>query len=1001
MPLILSILALLAGFVACFALGNLLTWHRNEQDHSARYFGLLCLGFATYALLQHAILSARDVAATSLLLRWQGASFAFMFVSLVRFGVEFGKRQVDKLDLLFISVYLFLGAWSLISPSGYWFATVTALEPIPNANGHLYHPRGTIAWTYYLSIVAQYPLLIRQIADGRRAVRSGSRIDGWLWIACIASVLLCGTHDHLVDFGLFAPPYLAEYTFPLAILAMGTRYVQRRSREFVRLHVLQEALTTSEAKLRELYESSSDAIFIHDAESGAIIDVNRTMCEMYGFTRTESLTLSVADLSSNTDEYSEARAIERLADALQNGVTTFPWKARRKDKSTFSVEVTLKRTELGGRTCVVANVRDQTERETTTNALNQEKEFASKLLASLPGTFYLYDRELRLVRWNRNLEMSLGYSGEQLAHKPMTDWYPPGPERDELMASVRHWFDHGQENIQRETRMLRADGSAVAHLITATKLDTPNGAMLMGVGLDISDLEQAQIQLREGEERYRTLFDSAGDAILLMLGDRFVDCNASALRVYGCSSRAELVDHTPIEFSPELQPGEKDSGTEARLRITEALSGKPQRFDWMHQRADGTPFLAEVSLNRVDLRGTRHLQAIVRDVTEKRRLEERLWHAQRLEAIGHLAGGVAHDFNNLLTPIMGHVELLLGEVPANDPTRDDLNQILSAAKRARGLTQQLLTVGRRGVLEVQPIDVCALVLGMKDLFARLLREDIKLRLEVDPNGAVVTADPSQLEQVVMNLVVNARDAMPRGGQLAVSVAQHELDSEIHSSLGDCPRGQYALLSVSDTGLGMTEEIKRRLFEPFFTTKTMGRGTGLGLATVLGIVQQHHGTLTVSSEPEKGTAFKVYLPISGELIRTDGTALATVAQANGTETILLVEDDDAVRAFACRALERHGYTIHVADSAEKALEVFAKLANSPQLVITDVVLPKLNGRELFEQLRGAQNDIRVLYMSGYSGDTISHHGILDTGVVLIQKPFSVDELLSKVRAVLDG
>ncbi len=1001
MPTILVILASLAGFVACFALSNLLTWNRDEQDHSARYFGLVCLGFAAYVVLQLSILTSRDLASAALWLRWQGAATAFVFASLVRFGAVFARRPIDRLDWVFIALYASLGVWSLASPAGYWFSSLSALEPVVTAQGTLHHPRGSFAWTYYVSIVVQYPLLIRQILDGRRTIISGSRVDGWIWVLCIAFVLLGGTHDHLVDFGLLTPPYLVEYPFPLAMLAMGTRYAQRRSREFARLHQLQAALTASEAKLRELYESSSDAIFVHDASTGAIIDVNRTMCEMYGYTREESLALSVGDLSANSEKYSEERARERLAEAQQLGVTTFAWQARRKDGSPFPVEVTLKCTELGGKTCIVGNVRDHTERRATTEALAQEKEFVTTLLDSLPGTFYLYDGDLKLKRWNRNLELSLGYSAEQLGQMTMMDWYPPGTERDELIAAMLHWFAHGQGNVQRETTVLRADGSKVPYLITATRLNTADGMMLMGVGLDISAFVQAQEDLREGEERYRTLFDSAGDAILLMREDRFIDCNASALKVYGCTGREQLVNHSPQEFSPERQPDNEASTAAALSRITAALSGTPQQFEWLHRRVDGTTFVAEVSLNRVDLRGARHLQAIVRDVTERRRLEERLQQAQRLEAIGHLAGGVAHDFNNLLTPIVGHVELLLEELSASDPARDDLEQILSAAHRARRLTQQLLTVGRKGVLDVQAVDICALVLGMKGLLASLLREDIELEVDVEPNGAIVTADPSQLEQVVMNLVVNARDAMPRGGRLQVAVSRCELGAAFCPARGDCAHGEHARLSVSDTGIGMTEEVKRRLFEPFFTTKTLGRGTGLGLATVFGIVQQHRGTLAVTSEPDLGSTLCVCLPIVNEPVLLDRAASVAEPAIDGTETVLVVEDDSLVRAFTCRALERHGYVIHVAESAEQALGLFTELTKPPQLVVTDVVLPKLNGRELFERLRIQRPDLRVLYMSGYSGDTISHHGILNEGVVLIQKPFTVEQLLSKVRAALDA
>ncbi|MGC4067030.1 MAG: PAS domain S-box protein [Polyangiaceae bacterium] len=1001
MPTILIVLGALSGFTACFALSNLFTWRRDELDHSPRYFGLICVAFATYLMLQLLILTADDIPTVSTLLRWQGVALAAVFGLLPPFGAAFGRRELDQLDFLFVSIYVTIGAWSLLNPSGYWFANVTALEPIHTVRGTLHLPRGNFSWTYYVSIVAQYPLLFRQLVDGQRAIRTNSRIDGWLWCSGIALSLLGSIHDHLVDFGLVSPPYIAEYAFPLAMVAMGTRYAQRRSLEFVRLRQLQESLARSETKLRDLFESSSDAIFIHDANTGAILEVNRTTCEMWGYSREAFASISVGELSANGSDCSQTLADEHIKKALRVGEVTFPWRGRRRDGSVFPIEVTLKRIELGGKPRVVANVRDLSEREAATNALRQEKTFVTTLLDGLPAIFYLFDEQLTLRRWNRNLERILGYTTEQLEGAKLADLHEPGPKGGELVAAAQHLLEHGQGNTQRQATLRKSDGTPHPCLLTLTRLETADGAVLMGVCTDIAELLQAQADLREGEERYRTLFEGAGEAIFLLEDGKFIDCNASAVDMFGAETRDQLRGRSPLALAPERQTDGTDSLLEGRRRLEATLAGTPQRFEWTHRRLDGTNFLAEVCLNRVDLRGVRHVQAITRDITEKRRLEERLHQAQRLEAIGHLAGGVAHDFNNLLTPIVGNVELLLADLPDKDPSRADLEQVLSAAHRACRLTQQLLTVGRRKVLDVQPVDICMLVVGMKSLLSTLLREDIELDVRVNPKGAIVEADPSQLEQVVMNLVVNGRDAMPSGGRLSVAVFQRELDERTCTQLENCVPGTYAVLTVSDTGVGMSAEVRSRIFNPFFTTKAAGHGTGLGLPTVRGIIQQHRGAMTVTSELDHGSTFTVYLPLVKESTNRLGVDTLPPTALNGTEWVLIVEDDDSVRDFTRRALERHGYRIHSADSAEQALALVETLTFPAQLLVTNVVMPKMNGHDLFHHLRQRWTALRVLYISGYSGDTISHHGILDDGIVLLQKPFSVELLLTKVRGILDA
>ena len=457
-----------------------------------------------------------------------------------------------------------------------------------------------------------------------------------------------------------------------------------------------------------------------------------------------------------------------------------------------------------------------------------------------------------------------------------------------------------------------------------------------------------------------------------------------------------MVGHHIREFAP---PGR------AELNVADYLATlrKGGRSDSIPprpiRRVDGTIVHVEFTYTMVDVGGEHLVFAVGRDVTERLRLEEQLRQSQKMDAIGRLAGGIAHDFNNVLSVILSYGDLMLDELEPGDRLRDDVEEIRKAGKRAAELTRQLLMFSRQQVFEAKVVDLNDVLSTMDKFLRRILGADVDLvSIPVLPLGRV-RADRSNLEQVIMNLVVNARDAMPRGGKLTMETANVVLDEEYARGHLGAKAGPHVMLAVSDTGVGMDKSIQGRIFEPFFTTKEKGKGTGLGLSTVFGIVQQAGGSVWVYSEPGKGTTFKVYLPRVDAAIDTVRPALP-VTTLRGTETVLLVEDDDQVRAVARSILGATGYQVIEARSAAEAIVQSEKHKGTIHLLLTDVVMPQMGGPELAKRLARTRPDMKVLCTSGYTDDSIVRHGVLDARFAYLQKPITPESLTTKVREVLD-
>jgi PAS domain S-box-containing protein len=465
----------------------------------------------------------------------------------------------------------------------------------------------------------------------------------------------------------------------------------------------------------------------------------------------------------------------------------------------------------------------------------------------------------------------------------------------------------------------------------------------------------------------------------------------------------EIRELTPLDLKPEF--------TEELFRaMIQPLLAREQEvhvFQTVHRRADASLYPVEVHLQLVDIGTERVFLAVIYDITTRKQLEaenERLaaqfYQAQKMESIGRLAGGIAHDFNNLLVPIIGYAELGLLKLDLDSQLHADLKRIKEAGQRAASLTRQILAFSRQQVLEMKRLDLNQVISEFEPMLHRLIGEDIALQTHLAANPSLIKADKGQLEQVLLNLAVNARDAMPDGGMLIIETAPVTLDEAYMTKDTDVLQpGRYVLLAVSDTGHGIDADAQQHIFEPFFTTKAPGQGTGLGLATVFGIVKQHAGNIWVYSEPGRGTTFKIYLPLAQAPVSIVESESPEADSLDGTETVLLVEDEASVRQLVGDTLRAHGYQVLATGDPAKGLELAATHQGAIHLLLTDVIMPVMNGRELYRRLVRERSGLKILYMSGYTDNVIAHHQVLDEEIAFLQKPFTIRSLLQKVRAVL--
>jgi two-component system, cell cycle sensor histidine kinase and response regulator CckA len=659
----------------------------------------------------------------------------------------------------------------------------------------------------------------------------------------------------------------------------------------------------------------------------------------------------------------------------------------------------------GGDVRLEGYVFEVTQRKAVEQALRTGEAQFRAVFEEAPIGMALVDMDGFLVRTNRAFQALLGYTEDELAHTIFshvthpddleTDWELFG---DLVAADIAHY--------QVLKRYLHRDGGVVWGMLSMALIRAPDGAPRYAIGMveNVTERREAEEALRLREHEFRSLLEHGRDVISILEPDgdlRFTSPAVERVLGYGRTELAgtymgELVH--PDDVPAMLEMFERAIAAQGRPKLAELR---------VRHRDGGWRTLETVGTSLIDDPAVRGIVVNSRDVTERReaeealrRSEQQLLQVQKMEAVGRLAGGVAHDFNNLLTAIRGNAELLLADIPPDSQSREDVEEIRRAADRAAALTRQLLAFSRRQVLQPRMLDLNASVAEMQRMLRRLLGEDVELATRLDPHLRRVRADPAQVEQVILNLVVNARDAMPDGGVVMVCTSNMELGEELRRKFAYVVPGQYVLLEVGDTGHGMDPATLQMAFEPFFTTKPTGKGTGLGLSMVYGIVKQSGGYVWIDSEPERGTRVRVYLPVASGAADEEDDVPVPVVRARGRGTILLVEDEETVRRIAERVLARGGYDVLTASEGAEAMALSRQHSGTIQVLVTDLVMPRMNGSDLARRLMAERPGIRVLFISGYDRDAARTSGPLEPGTDFIEKPFSPEVLLERVGRLLE-
>ncbi len=768
-------------------------------------------------------------------------------------------------------------------------------------------------------------------------------------------------------------------------------------------HAMERALRESEERFRTIFEAANDSIIIHDIDTGGIVDANRRAIEFYGG---EDLNALWSDDRWADPPYSAADALRWIRRAADEGPQTFEWKYLHHSGECFWEEVSLTKIRYGGAERVLAVSRNITERKRMEAALRESEQLYRTLVDTSPDAIIMSDLAGNILFANMQAARLLGYGSVEEYILGMKNVFMPIAPDDRARA-----IENAQRTLETgavsgiEYTILRRNGEAFPAELSASLVydadHRPRG--FIAVVRDISERKRAEESLREMMGELRAIYDSQHDGIYVVDSEtrRFMRVNSSLCEHFGYSAAEFCSLIVEDVHPPDALPRVREEFAMLRDGLKDIAPAIPCL------RKDGSVFFADIAARRFVFHGRPALTGSFRDITEriraedeKRRLEEQLRQAQKMESIGRLAGGVAHDFNNLLTVIMGNVSLALMDLNASNPLHKTLDVVMRAVESAASLTRQLLAFSRKQIIEPRSINMNELVRDIRDILGRVAGDAARLELRLAPESGFVQADRGQMEQMIINLVSNARDAMPEGGTIRIETADVDLDAEYCRRHPEATPGRHVVLSVTDTGIGMSPEILANIFEPFFTTKPHGKGTGLGLSTVYGAVKQNGGSIEVDSAKGRGTTFRIFLPRLAEPQLGPIAPQTEQDLPTGSETIMLVEDEPVVRDLTLNLLMRQGYRVLHYAGAGEALIALEGYADPIHLLLTDIIMPGLNGRELARIVLEKRPETKVLLISGYSGSS-SLAGDIHEAFNFLPKPYTPSVLARKIREILDS
>jgi PAS domain S-box-containing protein len=829
-----------------------------------------------------------------------------------------------------------------------------------------------------------------------------------------------------------------ERQLAVEVAALRQRIVELEAAEIERQRAA-EALRVSEEKFAKAFRSSPDSMVISTIADGRYIEVNDGFSRITGYRREEVIGRTSREMKIWVDPEDRATFVRMLQ--AQGAIRNLEMRFRKKSGEIGVALVSAEVIELGGTPCFLTVTKDITERKRTEKvqaAIYRVSE-AALAASTLDGLFRsIHDITSELMPAKNFYIALFDAATDTLSFPYFVDEHDTAPPPRKCGRGLTEYVLRTGEPLLAPPEVHRAlMEQAEAELIGAPAVDwlgvplkikeQPIGVLVVqsyteGVRFGEEDKEilrfvstqvamaierkRGEEELRESQRFIQQIADATPNVLYLYnLGEQqTVYVNRQATVVLGRTPE-EIQRMGAAVFQILLHPDDLAQHAERLKRFNQAQDGEIIETEYRMRHANGEwrwLYSRDTVFRRTADGSPQLILGAAQDITEHKHLEEQLRHSQRMEAVGRLAGGVAHDFNNLLTVISGYSELILNNLGPGDPRRGYVEEIRRAGARAAALTRQLLAFSRQQVMQPKVLNLNAVVANMEKMLRRLIGEDIELATMLAPDLGQVKADPGQIEQVILNLAVNARDAMPDGGRLTLETANVHLDMSDVRSDGGVPTGRYVMLAVSDTGCGMDALTRSHIFEPFFTTKAQGKGTGLGLSTVYGIVTQSGGHIWVESEPGRGATFKIYLPQVSEVVEMMPQRNESSGLPRGTETVLLVEDDPSVREWTARVLGEQGYVVLETANGDEALRVAQNYAQDQiRLLLTDVIMPQMSGSELARRLTALRPGMKVLYLSGYMDDTIINHGVLNAGAAFLQKPYSSAVLAQKVRDVLDN